>query len=80
MYKIIALAFGLLAVSAYADTGSPELKKEAKAVIQAADYKCDKVNAVFPAHFGGSVKVYCDDVYIYIIKDKGGHYVVEVDD
>lgn len=66
--------------NAYANDGSPELKAAAKAVIEAADYQCDKVTGVFPAYFSNSFKVFCDDTYQYIIKDRGGRWTVEVND
>ena len=81
MKKIFAVALGLgLCTSALADGGSPELKAESQAVVRNAGYKCDKVNGVYPAAFGGSVTIFCDDVYQYTIKDKGGRYTVEVND
>lgn len=81
MKKILAVALGLgLCTSALADGGSPELKTESQAVVRNAGYQCDKVNGVYPAAFGGSVTVFCDDVYQYTIKDKGGRYTVEVED
>ncbi|WP_226951596.1 hypothetical protein [Raoultella ornithinolytica] len=78
--KILLVVLGLLAGNVYADDGSPELKSESQAVIRQAGYQCDKVNGVYAAAFGGSVTVFCDDVYQYTIKDKGGRYIVEVDD
>ena len=81
MKKILAIALGLgICGTTHADGGSPELKAESQAIIQQAGYQCDKVNGVYPAFFGGSVSVFCDDVYQYTIKDKGGRYIVEVDD
>lgn len=81
MKRILALVLGLsMCSSVLADDGSPELKAESQAVIRHAGYQCDKVNGVYPAAFGGSVTVFCDDVYEYTITDKGGRYVVEVDD
>lgn len=79
--KIFAVFLGLgICNGVLADNGSPELKSESQAVVRDAGYQCDKVNGVFPAAFGGSVSVFCDDVYQYTIKDKGGRYIVEVDD
>ncbi|ATA20534.1 hypothetical protein EDC48_106124 [Gibbsiella quercinecans] len=82
MRKIIVLTLGLLTISfnVLSDDGSPEMKAEAKALIQAADYQCEKVNGVYPAHFSNSFTVFCDDVYEYTIKDRGGRWVVEVND
>jgi hypothetical protein len=81
MKKIFLVVLGLSACSgALADDGSPELKAESQSVIRQAGYKCDTVNGVYPAAFGGSVKVFCDDLYTYIIKDHGGRYRVEVDE
>ncbi|HAT3919741.1 TPA: hypothetical protein I9Y23_003407 [Kluyvera ascorbata] len=80
MKKLLLLALGLSMGSTYADDGSPSLKAESQAVVRNAGYQCDKVNDVYPAAFGGSVKVFCDDVYQYTIRDKGGRYIVEVDD
>ncbi|MDE5205347.1 hypothetical protein PYX06_08040 [Citrobacter amalonaticus] len=81
MKKIFSVFLGLgICSGVLADDGSPELKAESQAVIRQAGYQCDKVNGVYPAAFGGSVTVFCDDVYQYTIKDKGGRYIVEVDD
>lgn len=81
MKKILALFLGLsVCGGVFADGGSPELKAESQLVIRQAGYKCNTVNGVYPAAFGGSVKVFCDDLYTYIIKDHGGRYTVEVDD
>lgn len=79
--KIFAVFLGFgICNGVLADDGSPELKAESQAVIRQAGYQCDKVNGVYPAAFGGSVTVFCDDVYQYTIKDKGGRYIVEVED
>lgn len=79
--KIFAVFLGFgICNGVLADDGSPELKAESQAVIRQAGYQCDKVNGVYPAAFGGSVTVFCDDVYQYTIKDKGGRYIVEADD
>ncbi|MEI7268899.1 MULTISPECIES: hypothetical protein [Pectobacterium] len=79
--KILLVVLGLSACGgAIANDGSPELKAESQAVIRQAGYQCNKVNGAYPAAFGGSVTVFCDDLYKYIIKDKGGRYIVEVDD
>ena len=81
MKKIFAIFLGLgICNGVLAEDGSPELKSESQAVIRNAGYQCDKVNGVFPATFGGSVTVFCDEVYQYVIKDKGGRYTVEVND
>ena len=79
MKKIFAIFLGLgICNSVLAEDGSPELKSESQAVVRDAGYQCDKVNGVFPAAFGGSVTVFCDEVYQYVIKDKGGRYTVAV--
>lgn len=81
MKKIVAVFLGVsMSNCVLAGDGSPELKSESQAVIRNAGYQCDKVNGVFPATFGGSVTVFCDDVYQYVIKDKGGRYTVAVND
>lgn len=81
MKKIVAVFLGVsMSNCVLASDGSPELKSESQAVIRNAGYQCDKVNGVFPAAFGGSVTVFCDEVYQYVIKDKGGRYTVEVND
>ena len=81
MKKIFAIFLGLgICNSVLAEDGSPELKSESQAVVRDAGYQCDKVNGVFPAAFGGSVTVFCDEVDQYVIKDKGGRYTVEVND
>lgn len=81
MKKILTVVLGISACGgALADNGSPELKAESQAVIRQAGYKCNIVNGVYPAAFGGSVKVFCDNLYTYIIKDHGGRYTVEVDE
>lgn len=81
MKKIFAVFLGLgICNGVLADDGSSELKSESQTVVRNAGYQCNKVNGVFPAAFGGSVTVFCDDVYQYIIKDKGGRYTVEVND
>lgn len=77
--KLLAV-LGLYMGSASADDGSPDLKAESQTVVRQAGYQCNKVNGVYPAAFGGSVTVFCDDVYQYTITDKGGRYSVEVDD
>jgi len=77
---ILLVVLGLLVGNAYADDGSPEMKAEAKALIQAANYQCNKVNGVYPAHFSNAFTVFCDDVYEYIIKDRGGRWIIEVND
>lgn len=77
---ILLVVLGLLVGNAYADDGSPEMKAEAKALIQAANYQCNKVNGVYPAHFSNAFTVFCDDVYEYTIKDRGGRWIVEVND
>ena len=69
--KILLVVLGLLVGNAYADDGSPDMKAAAKALIQAADYQCNKVNGVYPAHFSNAFTVFCDDVYEYTIKDRG---------
>lgn len=73
---LLTASFGVMAD----DTGSQELKDEARSVIQSAGYKCSVVNGAYPAAFGGSVKVFCDDLYTYTIKDRGGRFVVIVND
>lgn len=78
--KLLLLSLALSTCNAYADDGTPQLKAESQAVVRNAGYQCDKVNGVYPAAFGGSVTVFCDDVYQYTITDKGGRYSVEVDD
>jgi hypothetical protein len=78
--KILLVVLGLMAGNAYADDGSPDMKAAAKALIQAADYQCNKVNGVYPAHFSNAFTVFCDDVYEYTIKDRGGRWTVEVND
>jgi hypothetical protein len=79
--KILAVVLGFsICGSAFSGDGSPELKAGSQAVVRQAGYKCDTVNGVYPAAFGGSVTVFCDDIYQYTIKDKGGRYIVEVDD
>ena len=81
MNKIFAVFLGFgICNGVLADAGSPELKAESQAVIRQAGYQCDKVDGVYPAAFGGSITVFCDDVYQYTIKDKGGRYIVEADD
>lgn len=81
MKKILLVVLGLLVSNAHAgDDGSPEMKAEAKALIQAANYQCNKVNGVYPAHFSNAFIVFCDDVYEYTIKDRGGRWTVEVND
>lgn len=81
MKKILLVVLGLLVGNAHAgDDGSPEMKAEAKALIQAANYQCNKVNGVYPAHFSNAFTVFCDDVYEYTIKDRGGRWTVEVND
>lgn len=70
---LLAITFG-----ANAEEASQELKNEAQALIKAQGYQCKKVNNVFTKYFGGEVEVFCDDIYHYIIKDKGGRYIVEV--
>jgi len=80
MNKVIALGLLLGLSSAYvqAEEASQDLKDASQAVIQAKGYTCEKINNVIPKYFGGSVDVYCDDIYHYTIKDHGGRYVVEV--
>lgn len=79
MKKIFAIFLGLgICNGVLAEDGSPELKSESQAVVRDAGYQCDKVNGVFPAAFGGSVTVFCDEVYQYVIKGKGGRYTVAV--
>lgn len=73
---LLTASFGVMAD----DTGSQEPKDEARSVIQSAGYKCNKVNGAYPKWSGGAVEVYCDDVYHYTIKDRGGRYVVIVND
>lgn len=80
MKKILLVVLGLLAGNAYADDGSLEMKAEARALIQAANYQCNKVNGIYPAHFSNAFTVFCDDVYEYTIKDHGGRWIVEVND
>ncbi|HFP9328515.1 TPA: hypothetical protein ACT1UT_001230 [Raoultella planticola] len=78
--KILLVVLGLLVSNAYADDGSSEMKAEAKALIQGAGYQCNKVNGVYPAQFSRSFNVFCDEVYEYTIKDRGGRWTVEVND
>ncbi len=73
---LLAASFGASAT----DTGSQELKDEARSVIQSAGYKCKVVTGAYPRWSGGAVEVYCDDLYHYTIKDRGGRYVVIVND
>ncbi|WP_413530589.1 hypothetical protein [Rahnella inusitata] len=80
MKTILLVVLGLLVGNAYADDGSPEMKAEAKALIQGAGYKCNRVKGVYPAQFSNSFTVFCDDVYEYTIKDHGGRWIVEVND
>ncbi|HIH2382580.1 TPA: hypothetical protein ACYKT2_002496 [Klebsiella aerogenes] len=81
MKKILLVVLGLLAGNVYADDdGSLEMKAEAKALIQASNYQCNKVNGVYPAHFSNAFTVFCDDVYEYTIKDRDGRWTVEVND
>ncbi|WP_312181162.1 hypothetical protein [Pantoea sp. CTOTU46764] len=53
-----------------------EVRSEAQAVIQSRGFTCTKVNSTHAAAFGGSVTVFCDDIYEYKIKDNGGKYQV----
>ncbi len=78
--KILLVVLGLLVSNTYADDGSPEMKAEARVLIQGAGYQCNRVNGVYQAHFNRSFTVFCDDVYEYTIKDHGGRWIVEVND
>lgn len=80
MKKILLVVLGLLVSNTYADDGSPEMKAEARVLIQGAGYQCNRVNGVYQAHFNRSFTVFCDDVYEYTIKDHGGRWIVEVND
>lgn len=80
MKKIFLVVLGLLVGNAYADDGSEEMKAEAKALILASNYQCDKVKGVYPANFSNAFTVFCDDMYEYTIKDHGGRWTVEVND
>ncbi|BEN12993.1 hypothetical protein SMETP3_34810 [Serratia marcescens] len=73
---LFAASFGVSAN----DTGSQELKDEARSVIRSAGYKCNVVNGAYAKWSGGAVEVYCDDIYHYTIKDRGGRYIVIVND
>lgn len=77
MKRTIVLGFCLLAGSAFADTGSPQLKAESQSVIRQAGFQCDTVNSVYPAAFGGSLTVSCDSDHKYIIRKKNGQFSVE---
>lgn len=77
MKRTVVLSFCLMAGSALADTGSPQLKAESQSVIRQAGYQCNTVNSVYPAAFGGSLTVSCDDDQKYIIRKKNGQYAVE---
>ena len=77
MKRTVVLGFCLLAGSAFADTGSPQLKAESQSVIRQAGYQCDTVNSVYPAAFGGSLTVSCDSDHKYIIRKKNGQFSVE---
>nr|WP_318381026.1 hypothetical protein [uncultured Enterobacter sp.] len=80
MKTLLLIIIGLWAGSALADGGSAELKAEGKSLVQQAGYACEKVDAVYPAAFGGSVTVICDDSHRYIVRNKDGHYSVEVEE
>ncbi|UYU30369.1 hypothetical protein [Siccibacter colletis] len=60
-----------------ADTGSATIKAQSQSLIRQAGHPCNLVNGVYPAAFGGSVTVVCDDDLRYVIKNKGGNFVVE---
>ncbi|EPF18518.1 MULTISPECIES: hypothetical protein [Cedecea] len=77
MKRTVVLGFCLLAGSAFADTGSPQLKAESQSVIRQAGFQCDTVNSVYPAAFGGSLTVSCDSDHKYIIRKKNGQFSVE---
>ncbi|MBU4684339.1 hypothetical protein KC222_20260 [Cedecea davisae] len=77
MKRTVVLGFCLLAGSAFADTGSPQLKAESQSVIRQAGFQCDTVDSVYPAAFGGSLTVSCDSDHKYIIRKKNGQFSVE---
>lgn len=79
MNKALSLLISALCcnIALAADSGSPSLKAESQRVIQQAGYRCGVVDGVYPAAFGGSVTVKCDNKYRYVIKNKDGKLVVE---
>ena len=83
MNKIHTMLLGLAAISFSAvadddDTGSPEQKAAAQAIIQAYGYTCDTVDAVFVNSRYASV--ICNGRYNFKIRDHGGRVSVEVND
>lgn len=62
-------------------TVSKEQKNAAKKVITISGYKCDQVDSIIQSSWDGSYSVTCNGYrYMYEIKDKGGNWVVTLDD
>ncbi|AKL11201.1 TPA: hypothetical protein I8271_001996 [Kluyvera intermedia] len=79
MKRILTVMLGVgMCAGALADSGSPQLKVESQRLIRESGHECNKVEGVYPAAFGGSLIVICDDTRRYTIKSKDGHYVVGV--
>lgn len=59
---------------------SKDMENATKALIIASGYSCKNINALIQK-YNGDYKVVCNGwKYAYIIQDKGGNYIVKLDD
>ena len=59
---------------------SAEMENATKALIIASGYSCKTIEALIQK-YNGDYKVVCNGwKYAYIIQDKGGNYIVKLDD
>ncbi len=57
-----------------------EMKDATQLFIAASGYSCKSIDSIIPLR-NGDYRVVCNDwKYVYIIKDKGGNYIVTLDD
>lgn len=62
-------------------TVSKEQKDAVKKVIRISGYKCDQIDSLIQSSWDGNYSVTCNGYrYMYEIKDKGGNWVVILDD
>jgi hypothetical protein len=59
---------------------SKEQKIASKKLIAAFGYKCDKIDSIIQSSWDGNYSVACNGyLYMYEIKDKGGNWIVTLD-
>jgi hypothetical protein len=81
LIAMISIVFGLVGgLQAKVDGGLSDSQVEAvQKLIQLYGHKCDYVNFAIRSNWSGNISVSCNENrYSYTLKDKGGHWIVEV--